>query len=65
MKKCKCKIKDHYIVIHGKGVRCCKCKKWIGKIRSSFYKRVSIKSNNKKYNRKKQKQILRKELKED
>lgn len=55
MKKCKCKIKDHYMIICDKGVICCKCNKWIGKVRSTFYKRVRVKGNIKKYNRQREK----------
>jgi len=49
-----CKIIDHYIIIHNVGVRCATCYRWIGKVRSKFYKESFIKANSKIYNRKKE-----------
>lgn len=43
------------MIICDKGVICCKCNKWIGKVRSTFYKRVRVKGNIKKYNRQREK----------
>jgi len=65
MKKCKCKIKDHYIIIYDKGIKCCKCNKWIGKVRSIFYKNIIIKYNDKIYDRNKEKKRTRKQKKEE
>ncbi len=63
--KCKCKEKNQYLIILDVGIKCTKCFKWIGKVRSRFYKRVSIKKNSKKYNRKKAKNKLHKQLQEE
>lgn len=63
--KCKCREKNAYTIIEGIGIRCTKCFKWIAKIRSRFYRQVAIKQSNKKYNRKREKQRINKEIREN
>ena len=60
MKRCKCKNPTSRIL--GNAMICTKCNGIIIKVRKTFYRRTKVKLNQKKYNRAKSKEKLRKEL---
>ncbi|KKN27648.1 hypothetical protein LCGC14_0862410 [marine sediment metagenome] len=62
---CKCKNPNESSIIAGIGIRCEKCLNWILRFRKLFYKESIVKKSKKVYNRKKNKQEMNKELKEE